>query len=118
MLDLGMQELIVICAVALIVFGPKRLPELARTLGKGVGQVRKAMYDIKSGVEKEMEVVEDVIEKPDIPSLKEEPTSDTEEEASGKPVERTEETGDTDPGSAPAREEKQKEMDEGQEHEV
>ncbi|NIR25464.1 MAG: twin-arginine translocase TatA/TatE family subunit, partial [Gammaproteobacteria bacterium] len=34
MFDLGIQELVVIFVVALLVFGPKRLPELARTMGK------------------------------------------------------------------------------------
>lgn len=54
MFDLGIQELVVIFVVALLVFGPKRLPELARTMGKGVGQLRKAMFEIKSEVESEM----------------------------------------------------------------
>jgi TatA/E family protein of Tat protein translocase len=45
--DLGIQELIVIFVVALIVFGPKRLPELGRTLGKGLFELKKAMEGIK-----------------------------------------------------------------------
>lgn len=53
-----MQELVVIFAVALMVFGPKRLPELAKTMGKGMRHVRKAMFDIKAGVEREIEAEE------------------------------------------------------------
>lgn len=47
MFDLGIQELIVIFIVALIVFGPKRLPELGRMLGKGVLELKKSLEGIK-----------------------------------------------------------------------
>lgn len=51
MFDLGIQELIVIFIVALIVFGPKRLPELGRTLGKFVLEARKALQDVKTQID-------------------------------------------------------------------
>ncbi len=54
MFDLGIQELIVIFAVALMVFGPKRLPELARNLGKGVAELKKAMFDIRREIDEEV----------------------------------------------------------------
>lgn len=54
MFDLGFQEILVIGVVALLVFGPHRLPELARTLGKTVGRLTKAMHDIKAEVQREM----------------------------------------------------------------
>jgi TatA/E family protein of Tat protein translocase len=53
--DLGIQELIVIFIVALIVFGPKRLPELGKTLGKGILELRKAMEGVKAQMNTELE---------------------------------------------------------------
>jgi TatA/E family protein of Tat protein translocase len=43
MFDIGTQELIIIFIVALLVFGPRKLPELARTLGKGVRDLKAAI---------------------------------------------------------------------------
>ena len=51
MLDLGTQELIVIFIVAFLVFGPKKMPELARTLGKGLKQLKTAMRGITESLE-------------------------------------------------------------------
>jgi len=46
MFGIGLPELLVIMVVALIVLGPKRIPELARTLGKGLAEFRRATGDI------------------------------------------------------------------------
>ncbi|MBI3592222.1 MAG: twin-arginine translocase subunit TatB [Nitrospirae bacterium] len=54
MFDLGIQELIVIFIVALIVFGPKRLPELGRSLGKGIAELKRAMQGVKEQMDAEL----------------------------------------------------------------
>lgn len=51
MFDLGTQELIVIFIVAFLVFGPKRLPELGRTLGKGIRELKAAMRGVRESIE-------------------------------------------------------------------
>ena len=56
--SLGIPELILIFVVALIVFGPKRLPEIGRTLGKAMGEFKKATDDFKNTIEREVQVEE------------------------------------------------------------
>ena len=53
MFDIGMPELIVIFLVAIVVLGPKRLPEVAKVVGKGLGELKKALKDVKDSVEEE-----------------------------------------------------------------
>ncbi len=50
MLDLGISELLVIMAVALIVLGPQKLPELARSLGRGLAEFRRASDDLRRSI--------------------------------------------------------------------
>jgi Tat protein translocase TatB subunit len=47
MFGIGMPELLLILALALIVLGPKKLPELARALGKGMAELRRATDELK-----------------------------------------------------------------------
>ncbi len=54
MFDLGIQELIVIFIVALLVFGPNKLPELGRTLGKGLAELKRAMEGVREHMDAEM----------------------------------------------------------------
>lgn len=46
MFNIGMGEMIVVAVVALFVFGPGKLPEVARAVGKGLREFRKAMQDV------------------------------------------------------------------------
>ncbi len=54
MFDIGFQELIIIFVVALLVFGPEKLPEIAKTLGKWVVEIRRGINIAKSQMEEEM----------------------------------------------------------------
>jgi TatA/E family protein of Tat protein translocase len=56
--SIGAPELIIILVVALIVFGPKKLPELGKSLGKGLAEFRKASNELKSTIEQEVRNVE------------------------------------------------------------
>src|SRR6478752_6221881 len=55
---LGVQEMIVIFFLALILFGPKKLPELGRTIGKAITEFRRASNDLKATFEREMQTLE------------------------------------------------------------
>ena len=52
---IGIQELALILVVALLVFGPKKLPELGRSLGKTLAEFRRASNEIKRNIKEEME---------------------------------------------------------------
>ena len=56
--SLGIPELILIFMVILIVFGPRRIPEIGRTLGKALGEFRRATDDLKSTIEREVRLEE------------------------------------------------------------
>ena len=55
---IGIPELIFIFLIALLVFGPKKLPELGRNLGKALTEFRRASNDLKYAVEEEMRDLE------------------------------------------------------------
>src|SRR5438094_10354580 len=55
---LGMQEMVFIFILALLIFGPKKLPELGKTLGKAMTEFRRASSELKSTFDREMSNLE------------------------------------------------------------
>ena len=98
MLGIGMQEIILVLVVALIIIGPKKLPDLARSLGRAMGEFRRAADDLKedldiSGVKEAKEkLMRDITQVPFAkdrsPKEKEEPpkAKETEKEKKDSPL--------------------------------
>lgn len=57
--SMGVQEIIFILVIALLVFGPKRLPELGRSLGKALTDFRRASMDVKTSIENEIRKIDE-----------------------------------------------------------
>ena len=59
MLDIGFQELLVIMIIALLVFGPHKLPELGRALGRGLREFRRASDEFRTTIETNLQIHDD-----------------------------------------------------------
>lgn len=58
MFDIGFSEMVVIAVVALVVLGPEKLPRVARTLGHLLGRAQRYVNDVKSDINREMQLEE------------------------------------------------------------
>ncbi|MFO1346858.1 MAG: Sec-independent protein translocase protein TatB [Rhodocyclaceae bacterium] len=58
MFDIGFSEMVVIAVVALIVLGPEKLPKVARTAGHLLGRLQRYVNDVKSDINREMQLEE------------------------------------------------------------
>ena len=87
MLDIGMPEFLLIAAIALIVVGPDKLPDIAKTIGRMFGELKKTTNEFKQTIEAEIKITEandidknEIIDKAEIISKQDEieiaPTSD------------------------------------------
>ena len=56
--SIGMPELIIIFVIALIIFGPRKLPELGRSLGKSLAEFKKASNELRNTLEEEIRIEE------------------------------------------------------------
>ena len=70
--SLGFTEIAFILVLALLIFGPKRLPEIGRMVGKGLGEFRRASNDLKRTFNAEMSLADDEVR----PKLTRAPRSD------------------------------------------
>lgn len=101
MFGIGMTELLVILVVALIVFGPTKLPELARSLGKAMNEFRRASSDLRA-------TFNDAVEPPPQPKLPAAPPTiaapppATGDPAAHAPAEERREPSDADASSSKA----------------
>jgi len=104
--SLGLPEILFILVVALLVFGPRRLPEIGRTIGKALGEFRRATTDLKRSIDTEV-TLEEVRQRPPArtvaPAAKPqaEPTAPAETAGPAEPAATAEPAGPAEP-AAPA----------------
>jgi sec-independent protein translocase protein TatA len=86
--SLGMPELVVIFVIALIIFGPRKLPELGKSLGRSINEFKRASNELKSTLEEEVRLDEQRSKQTSAAPVQAAPAATTEE-----PVARHADTG-------------------------
>jgi sec-independent protein translocase protein TatA len=88
--SIGMPELIIILVIALIIFGPRKLPELGKSLGKSINEFKRASADLQNTLEQEIKLEEqkekekDSAPSPPPPAAPEEDTQSVSRSADGR----------------------------------
>ena len=62
--SIGMPELLIILTLALIIFGPRKLPELGRSLGKSLGEFKRASNELRNTLDEEIRIEEERSQRP------------------------------------------------------
>jgi TatA/E family protein of Tat protein translocase len=62
--SIGMPELLIILTIALIIFGPRKLPELGRSLGKSLGEFKRASNELRNTLDEEIRIEEQRSQRP------------------------------------------------------
>jgi TatA/E family protein of Tat protein translocase len=88
--NIGFPELLIILAIALLIFGPKKLPEVSKSIGRAVREFRRASDEIKGKIEQEIQASEfkDIKDE-----LKKDLTQDITKEATEEKEEKKDEEG-------------------------
>ena len=84
--NLGMQEIIVIFVLALIIFGPRKLPDIGKTLGKGIAEFKKASNELKQTWEEEVRLDK---EKEEMSTILKETSYDFKQTLEGQPTQNS-----------------------------
>ncbi|MEE4252955.1 MAG: Sec-independent protein translocase protein TatB [Desulfuromusa sp.] len=101
MFGIGMTEMVLIAALALIVLGPKKLPDLARSLGKGFAEFKRATNELKSTIDLEIKAEDERHEK-EVAALQKQKASENVDEALPHPEgEKTSSAAEDDPAEEP-----------------
>lgn len=77
--NIGFPELLIIMAIALLIFGPKKLPEVGKSIGRAIREFRKASDEIKEKIDQEIQADE-------FREIKEELKKDIKEDEEGKKI--------------------------------
>lgn len=88
--SIGMPELIIILVIALIIFGPRKLPELGKSLGKSINEFKKASTELQNTLEQEIKLEEQKEEKARAATVAPPPAVLEADGTLGQPVSRTE----------------------------